>query len=149
MQDLSSEKGSVSTLIEITKQLTSIINEELNCLKTSRPAEIINFQDRKSILTASYNKELNNIKLNGGLSAAGNGEAIRSLKKESREFQTVLEKHSRIIKAKKNLSERMVQEITNEVANQNGANNKYGPNAKMTETSFKYNTPSLAVNRTI
>lgn len=139
----------IHTLIDITKELTSIINEEIECLKKYRPSEIEKFQQRKNILTASYHKELNDIKSNGGLASAGNGEIVRTLKKESRFFQDALTTHHRFIKAKKKLSEQMIQDISMEVSSQNGSLNKYGPNAQIAKKSLAQNTTSLAINKTI
>ena len=51
----------VQTLIEITKNLTSILIEEMECLNNQRPVEITKFQKQKNVLTASYHKELNDI----------------------------------------------------------------------------------------
>ena len=96
-----------------------------------------------------YQKELNNIKLNGGLASAGSGEIVRRLKQESRLFQTTLEKHHRFIKAKKTLSENMIKDISMEVTNQNGSSNKYGRDAKMSQKSVVSKTTSLAINKTI
>tara|TARA_R110002096_G_scaffold435927_1_gene664290 strand:- start:58409 stop:58858 length:450 start_codon:yes stop_codon:yes gene_type:complete len=149
MQQPSHHESPVLTLIEITKSLTSILDEEMACLKNNRPAEIEKFQKRKNVLTASYHKELNDIKLNGGLASAGSGEIVRTLKRESRQFQTTLEKHHRYVKAKKNLSEQMIKDISVEVANQNGNGSKYGRDAKMTSRSSASTTTSLAINRTI
>lgn len=149
MQQQSHHEAPVLTLIEITKSLTSILNEEMTCLKSNRPAEIKKFQKRKNILTASYHKELNDIKLNGGLSSAGGGEIVRTLKRESRQFQTTLEKHHRYIKAKKTLSEQMIKDISVEVSNQNGNGSKYGRDARMTVKPSVNTTPSLAINKTI
>ncbi len=139
----------VETLIEITKNLTAILNEEMNCLQNHRPAEISKFQDQKNLLTASYHKELNDIKLSGGLASAGNGEIVRKLKRESREFQKTLEKHHRFIKARKTLSENMIQDISEEVQKQKGSSSKYGRDAKMAQKSSISNTTSLAINKTI
>jgi len=149
MQQQSHHQVPVLTLIEITKNLTSILHEEMDCLKNNRPAEIKQFQKRKNILTASYHKELNDIKLNGGLASAGSGEVVRSLKRESRHFQTTLEKHHRYMKAKKNLSEQMIKEISIEITNQNGHGSKYGRDAKISSSSAAGNTTSMAINQTI
>lgn len=149
MQQLPHQETPVLTLIEITKNLTSILNEEMECLKNNRPTEIEKFQKQKNVLTASYHKELNDIKLNGGLASAGSGEVVRTLKRESRLFQTVLEKHHRYIKAKKKLSEQMIQDISVEVSNQNGGGNKYGRDAKMATKSAASKTISLTLNKTI
>ena len=149
MQETSSYESPVNNLIEITKNLTVILNEEMDFLKGGRPAEIEKFQKRKNILSASYQKELNAIKLNGGLASAGNGEIVRNLKRESRHFQTTLEKHHRFIKAKKNLSEQMIKDISLEVANQKGASSKYGRDAKLSRNSTESNTTSMAINKTI
>lgn len=139
----------IHTLIDITKELTAIIKVEIECLKKFRPSEIVKFQERKNILTASYQKELNDIKINGGLASAGNGEVVRKLKAESRFFQEALKEHHRFIKAKKKLSEQMIQDISMEVSAQNGSHNKYGPNAQMAKKSLAQNTVSLAINKTI
>ncbi|MBL4601480.1 MAG: hypothetical protein JKY84_01915 [Emcibacteraceae bacterium] len=149
MQQQSHLETPVITLIEITKNLTSILNEEMDYLKNNRPAEIEQFQKRKNILTASYHKELNDIKLNGGLASAGGGDIVRSLKRESRLFQTTLEKHHRYIKAKKNISEQMFKEIGKEITNQNGGGSKYGRDARMDTNSLAGKTTSLAINKTI
>lgn len=149
MQNLAHQEAPVVTLIEITKNLTAILNEEMECLKSHRPVEIKKFQKRKNVLTASYHKELNDIKLNGGLASAGSGEVVRTLKRESRHFQTTLEKHHRFIKAKKNLSEQMIKDISIEVANQNGANSKYGRDARIEKNTLAGNTTTLAINKTI
>ena len=149
MQQNSNYEAPVLNLIDITKNLTAILNEEMDFLKENRPAEVEKIQQRKNSLTASYQKEMNTIKINGGLASAGNGEVVRRLKKESRDFQKTLEKHHRFIKAKKNLSERMIQDISREVANQSGSSSKYGRDAKISKTSAAGKTTSLAVNKTI
>lgn len=149
MQQLTKQETPVLTLIEITKSLTSILNEEMESLENHRPIQLEQYQKKKNLLTASYQKELNDIKLNGGLASAGSGDIVRILKKESRVFQTTLEKHHRYIKAKKYLSERMIMDISAEVANQNGANSKYGRDAKIAPRSSANKTTSLAINQTI
>lgn len=149
MQHAEQQEAPVISLIQITKDLTSIINEEMDYLKTNRPAKIKQFQKQKNILTASYHKELNHIKLNGGLASSGNGEIVRNLKKESRIFQNTLQKHTRFIKAKKILSEQMIRNISEEVANQKGVNSKYGPNAKMERSKSVNNSISIAINKSI
>lgn len=149
MEQSADQQTPALTLIDITKQLTSILNDEMDCLKTSRPTEIEKFQKRKNILTASYYKELNDIKLNGGLATTGSGEVVRDLKKESREFQKTLKRHHAFVKAKKNLSERMIKEISLEISARNGTNNKYGKDAKMANHSLSSKTTTMAINQTI
>lgn len=139
----------VTALIAVTKNLTAILNDEIDCLNNKRPAELSHYQKEKKVLMASYNKELNDIKLNGGLAAAGNADIIRQLKRESREFQKTLEKHHRIIKARKTLSERMIQDISEEIIRQKGSANKYGNDAKIAQKSLMSDTASMAINETI
>lgn len=146
---MQNREAPVASLIEITKNLTAILNEEMVCLNEHRPAEISKFQKQKNVLTASYHKELNDIKLNGGLASAGNGDIVRQLKRESREFQKTLEKHHRFIKARKTLSEQMIQDISEEVVRQKGTANKYGSDAKISQKSDVSGTTSLAINQTI
>ncbi|MCC3860805.1 hypothetical protein [Pseudemcibacter aquimaris] len=148
-EQLTHEHNPVSTLIEITKQLTSVLNEEMECLKSKRPSEIKDLQERKNILTASYYKEMNTIKSNGGLASAGNGEIVRTLKKVSRFFQETLERHTRYIKAKKELTENMIKEISEEISKKNGTNTKYGRNAKMANNSVASRTTTMAINQTV
>lgn len=149
MQQLNSYEEPVLNLIDITKSLTAILHEEMGFLKDNRPAEVEQIQKRKNSLTASYQKELGAIKINGGLASAGNGDVVRKLKQESRIFQKTLEKHHRFIKAKKNLSEQMIKDISREVSSQSGPSSKYGSDAKITRKSAASKTTSLAVNKTI
>ena len=149
MQQQTGYDTPVLSLIDITKSLTALLEEELECLKTRRPSELAQYQERKNTLSASYQKELANIKMNGGLASAGNGEIVRQLKQESRIFQKTLEKHHRFLKAKKNLSEQMIQDISQEVTNQVGSSSKYGRDAKISNKSAAGKTTSLAINETI
>jgi len=138
--------NSLLPLIETIRELTGVISEEIDLLKTRRPKELEKLLPLKNQLLAAYNKEMSDINARGGLQAIGNGEAIRALKQESRLFQSVLTQHTRLIQALKKISENMIAAIGNEVIKNQNQTNRYGADGSKSATR----TPtSITLNQTI
>jgi len=144
-EDLS-HQSLLTPLIQTTKDLTKIISEEIILLQTSRPREMEKLQPLKNQLMASYHKEMSELNQRGGLPACGNGAAVRILKQESRLFQTVLTRHTRLVKSLKHISENMIQAISQEVVKSQSQANRYGANGAR---SVNKSPTSITLNRTI
>ncbi|MCF6196503.1 MAG: hypothetical protein L3J50_07340 [Emcibacter sp.] len=143
---LSENTENLDPLINTIKDLTRVITEETKLLKTNRPKELEKFLPLKNQLMASYQKEMADLKNRGGLLGSGNGPAIRQLKQESRLFQSVLTRHTRLIKALKTISENMIKTISNEVVKRQNQANRYG--ADGSKSTNKHPT-SITLNQTI
>lgn len=144
--NLQAGTNSLLPLIETIRELTRVISNEIDLLKTRRPKELEKLLPLKNQLLAAYNKEMAELNARGGLPAVGSGEAIRALKQETRLFQSVLTQHSRLIQALKKISENMIAAIGNEVIKSQNQTSRYGADGAKSATK----TPtSITLNRTI
>ena len=137
---------SLSPLIQIIQDLTRLISEEIDLLKSRRPSELNRLMPLKNQLMASYNKEISELNARGGLQSVGNGEILRTLKKETRLFQAVLTQHTRLVKALKTISENMIAAIGNEVVKTQNQSSRYGANGAK---SNRKTPTSISLNQTI
>ncbi len=140
------DQNILAPLIHVTRELTNIISEEITLLKTNRPKDVEKLLPRKNQLMASYHKEMTELSVRGGLPAMGNGAAIRDLKHVSRKFQSVLTRHTRLVKTLKQISENMIQAISEEVVRNQNQASRYG--ADGTRSTNKSPT-SISLNQTV
>lgn len=143
---VSQQQNILFPLLQTMKALTGILTEEIALLQARRPQELKEFLPEKNKLMATYQKEISDLAARGGLLASGSGETIRALKQETRIFHGVLEQHTRLTKALKNVSEKMLKAISDEVVKNQNSTNTYGANG--TKFSTKSAT-SLSLNETI
>ncbi len=142
----SGDQNLLAPLIHVTRELTNIISEEISLLKTSRPGDVEKLLPHKNQLMAAYHREITELSVRGGLPAMGNGPAIRDLKQKSRIFQSVLTRHARLVKTLKQISENMIQAISEEVVrNQNQASRYGADGARSTNKS----PTSITLNQTV
>jgi len=139
----------LSSLILTVRKLTEVIGEEIKLLKERRPKEADKFLPIKNNLIIAYNQEMDALKNRGGLAAAGNGENVRKLKSETRLFKKALDRHLRLVKALKTVSENMIRAVGDEVARRKDQTSNYGANAKITRKRNQNSPTSLTLNKTI
>ena len=136
----------LTPLIYTIKELTKIISEEIALLKTRRPKEVEKLLPLKNKLIAAYQQEMSDLKARGGLQVSGSGSAIRTLKQESRVFQSVLTQHKRLIKALKHISENMIKTISDEVVRSQNPTTRYDAHGSR---QIKRAPISISLNQTI
>ncbi len=143
---LSENQDFLSPLINTVRELSNLISQETNLLKTSRPKELEKLLPLKNQLMATYHKEMAELSSRGGLKASGSGSAARILKQESRNFLTILTRHTRLVEALKKISTNMIKAISDEVVKTQNRSSRY--DAKGTRSSNKAPT-SITLNQTI
>ncbi len=143
-----SEVNLISSLISITKDLTDIILLENKYLKEKCPKEARGLCSEKNALNASYQNGINALNARGGMACAGKGSEIRELKKATKIFTKVLEKHQTLVKTLKTISENMIKAIGDEVNKQNNLSAIYNSNAQVKVNQSPVFAP-LAINQKI
>ncbi len=133
-------------LINTVRELTKIVSQETTLLKSSRPGELEKLLPLKNQLMATYHKEMTELNNRGGLKASGNGSAVRILKQESRNFLSVLTRHTSLVKALKKISENMIKAISDEVIKHQNNACRYGANGAR---SANKSPTSITLNQTI
>lgn len=145
-EKMTDQQEHLAPLISTIKELTNIVSQETALLETSRPKEVEKLLPLKNQLMASYHKEMAELSSRGGLQASGRGPEIRILKQETRLFQSVLSRHTRLVKALKKISENMIKAISDEVVRVQNQTNRYGADGSK---SINKNPTSITLNQTI
>ena len=84
------DQGPVEDLLEATKALTGLIQEESRLLKERRIREIKPFQQEKPRLTAAYEEALGNVRADLTVLGKDGSRARRDLQNATQEFQDTL-----------------------------------------------------------
>ncbi|MAU42109.1 MAG: hypothetical protein CMF31_10875 [Kordiimonas sp.] len=140
---------SAIALLAITQKLTALMDQENTLMKTHRPSQIKDIIDQKAALTEAYNGEMQSLQAAGGIKQITDAQLLRQLKQETDKFQNRLKKQHRLIQTAKDVSERMIKAIGNEVARQAQPVQNYGPKAQLKAQSQSSTPTPITLNQTI
>jgi hypothetical protein len=139
----------VSSLIEITKRLGQVIQQETTLLKQRRPADLVSLQAEKTQLGAAYEEEITIVGKNGTFLAKEAPNEMRELQGVVSHFRKTLDEHGRILAAAKVVTERMVRNIGEEVARKDRPDEGYSRYARRPSLSRVSRPVSLAINQLV
>ena len=139
----------VSSLIEITKRLGQVIQQETTLLKQRRPADLLPLQAEKTQLGAAYEEELMIVGKNGAFLTKEAPNEMRELQGVVSHFRTTLDEHGRVLAAAKVVTERMVRNIGEEVARKDRPDEGYSRYARRPNLSRASRPVSLAINQVV
>lgn len=139
----------VSSLVEITKRLGQVIQEETTLLKQRRPADLVALQAEKTQLGAAYEEELTIVGKNSDFLAKEAPNEMRELRGVVSHFRKTLDEHGRVLAAAKVVTERMVRNISEEVARKDRPEEGYSRYARRAPLSRASRPVSLAINQVV
>lgn len=147
-QDINNTDNPVITITSLTRRLAEVIVAENRLLEERRPAETKPLVEQKGRLSTAYAQEMERVRKNGGITAFGTAEQLRELKRQTANFQRLLEDHRRLVERGKTLTEGILKAIGDEVASRNRPSQAYGKNARP-ERPRNNQPTSLALNQMI
>ena len=139
----------VSSLIEITKRLGQVIQQETTLLKQRRPADLVPLQAEKTQLGTAYEEELMIVGKNGAFLGKEAPNEMRELQGVVSHFRKTLDEHGRVLAAAKVVTERMVRNIGEEVARKDRPDEGYSRYARRPNLSRGSRPVSLAINQVV
>jgi len=139
----------ISSLIEITKRLAKVIQQETTLLKQRRPADLADLQAEKTQLGAAYEEELTIVGQNSDFLVKEAPQEMQELQKVIAWFRKILDEHGRVLAAAKVVTERMVRNISEEVARKDRPDEGYSRYARKTRLSRASRPVSLAINQVV
>jgi hypothetical protein len=139
----------ISSLIEITKRLGQVIQQETTLLKRRRPADLVALQAEKTQLGAAYEEELKIVGKNSDFLAKEAPNEMMELQGVVSRFRKTLDEHGRVLAAAKVVTERMVRNISEEVARKDRPDEGYSRYAQRPRTSRTSRPVSLAINQVV
>lgn len=139
----------VQSLIEITKKLAGIVQHETALLKERKPREIAALQPEKSKLGAAYEEELTIIGRNRDVLVKQAPQEMQELQSVVGRFRAILDEHGRVLAAAKVVTERMIRNVSQEVARQSRPDGGYSRYAGKPQPGRGARPVSLAVNQVV
>lgn len=146
---VSDASNPLQTLIAVTRRLVSVVRSENEHMRARRrPAEARPLIEEKGRLAAAYARELDVMRKNGGVRAFGNADELRLLKRETSQFQKVLDDHRKLLERARSITEGVIKAIGDEVSRQQQPPQGYAKNAAPARPRTPQPT-SLTLNQVI
>lgn len=139
----------IRSLIDITKRLAIVVQRETTLLKDRKPREIAALQPEKVKLGTAYEEELTIIGRNRDSLVKQAPNEMRELQAVIGAFRSVLDEHGRVLAAAKVVTERMIRNVSQEVARQDRPDGGYSRYASKPKPGRGARPVSLAVNQVV
>lgn len=123
----------VARLIEVTKGLSMLIDEETAALKERKIRDAAKLHDKKIKLSNAYAADLSIIKANPLLVDRVPAEEVKKLKSTIGALSTRLEENRRLLAAARSVSEGLIRSVSKISAQKSAPVTGYGRNAAMTQ----------------
>lgn len=123
----------VARLIEVTKSLSVLIDEETAALKARKIRDAAKLHDKKIKLSNAYAADLSVIKANPLLVDRVPAEEVKRLKSTIGALSTRLEENRRLLAAARSVSEGLIRSVAKISAKKSAPVTGYGRNAAMTQ----------------
>lgn len=138
----------VISLISLSRRLAEVIAAENRHIEDRQPQEAQKLHQEKGRLAAAYAREMDMVRKNGGVTAFGTADQLRELKRQTGNFQRLLDEHRRLVERSRFVTEGILKAIGDEVARRNRPANGYGKNAVPERKGYTPPT-SLTLNQII
>lgn len=146
---ISDPNNPLQTLIAVTQRLVSVIMAENDHLRArKRPSDARALIEEKGRLAAAYAREMDVMRKNGGVRAFGTADELRHLKRETSQFQKVLDDHRKMLERARAITEGVIKAVGDEVSRQQQPPQGYGKNAAPARPRTPQPT-SLTLNQVI
>jgi len=138
----------VVTLASLMRRLSDVISAENEHIRAHRPAEARKLHEEKGKLSAAYTREMELVRKNGGITAFGNADQLRDLKRQTQTFSRLVDDHRKLVERSRAITEGMIKAISEEVSRRNRPAQTYGKNALPPRKTVERPT-SLTLNQVI
>ena len=139
----------IAGLIDITERLGEVVEQETTLLKQRRPDQIGTLLPRKTQLGAAYEEELTIVGRNRDFLMKEAPHEMGQLQSVVARFRKTLDEHGRVLAAAKVVTERMVRNISDEVARRDRPDAGYSRYARQARPNRTSRPVSLAVNQVV
>ena len=140
------ETNRITDLLQITRRLTAVLEEEVAILRTMKPPEARALQEEKHALTAAYEAHIR--AADGAVDDVP--PALRAeLSEATAHFREALTRNAQSLRAARYTSERVLKAIADEVERTRGETSAYGAGGTIAERSQRTGAQpvSLAIDQ--
>jgi hypothetical protein len=144
---MSDSSTQVTDLLKITSRLISVLEREIEMLRSMKPVEMQNLQQDKLVLAAAYESAVEALSGDAAMLEAVAPVVRDELRTVMARFQTVLGANERALRAARDATDRVLRHIVDEVERQRGTNSGYS--ASGSAASLSGYTPRQGVAVTV
>ena len=143
------ETNRIADLLQITRRLTAVLEEEVAILRERKPFEVQALQEEKHALTSAYERQIRAVGSGDGANEFVSPAQRSELTAATIHFRKALKQNERSLRAAKYTSERVLRAIADEVERMRGENSAYGAGGTIAERSQRTGAQpiSLAVDQ--
>jgi len=117
----------IEALIGVTRRLTDLLVAEIAALRAMRPRDIAPLQEEKTLLTGQYERGLKNLQKTVPSLDAMDSELSAELTQSTAQLQDVISDNRRALEAAREVNERLISTIADEIGRQRNPAGSYGP----------------------
>ncbi len=138
----------VEQLAILTDRLVSLVESEIEFLKTRRPSEITAHTEERDKLAAIYAKEMSLIRQDKAMITGAKPSVLASLKEKTARFREALATEESLLGAMRAVSEGLLKSVAEQAQNRAPSLQGYGKDAGLRSAPAK-RPASLALNQTV
>ena len=122
-----SEATQVTEFLKVTTRLIGVLEREIDMLRAMKPSEIQSLQQDKIVLSAAYEAQVKALKGDPEILRGVSPDLRADLKSVIERFQSTLSENERGLRAARDVSERVLRAIADELEQRQNKNKGYAP----------------------
>jgi len=136
----------IDLILDLTRRLSQLVEREIALIQAQEPHRLGEQEEERSRLSLLYAREMQSLRADPEAARRSDQERLDSLRAETKAFNETLERHQRLIKRMRHVTEGIVKAVADEAARQSAPRTGYGMSGY---TNAARNAAPLAINRKI
>lgn len=136
----------IDIILDLTRRLSALVEREIALIQAHEPQRLTELDDERSRLALLYSREMQSLRADPEAARRAESARLQALKDETKAFNETLDRHQRLVKRMRHVTEGIIKAVSDEAAKQAAPRTTYGMSG--------YTTPNrgpapLAVNRKV
>jgi len=136
----------IDLILDLTRRLSALVEREITLIQSREPHRLAEHDEERSRLSLLYAREMQSLRADPEAARKAERERIERLKNETKAFNETLDRHQRLVKRMRRVTEGIIKAVSDEAAKQAAPRTTYG----MSGYAASSRGPApLAVNRKV
>jgi hypothetical protein len=136
----------IDLILDLTRRLSALVEREIALIQAHEPQRLSEHEDERSRLSLLYAREMQSLRADPEAARRAEHDRLQRLKDETKAFNETLDRHQRLIKRMRHVTEGIVKAVSDEAAKQSAPRTTYGMSG---HTAPARGPAPLAINRKV
>jgi hypothetical protein len=136
----------IDLILDLTRRLSALVEREIALIQAHEPQRLAEHEDERSRLSLLYAREMQSLRADPEAARKAERDRLERLKNETKAFNDTLDRHQRLIKRMRRVTEGIVKAVSDEAAKQAAPRTTYGMSGY---TASARGPAPLAINRKV